>query len=214
MPRQRRGAPARSAPSRPTVTPSRHSGPPQQPPRRDASTSAHPPAISQANGSPAQVGKGPGLFGQMASTAAYALPLFHPERLLATCSQLSSVNSSLISVTFSGVAVGSSVGHAIGGLFGGNSVENQVASDSNSAVDRGNQWGEPNCDTAAKQFGTCMGDNGGNMQICQWYLDQLVGNFRSRVEPNIFTILLITVIKENMSVNGQKLLGTSAIIFG
>lgn len=79
MPRQRRGVPARSAPSRPTVTPSRQSGPPQQPPRRDASTSAQPPAISKANSSPAQASTGPGLFGRMASTAAYALTPFHPE---------------------------------------------------------------------------------------------------------------------------------------
>lgn len=70
MPRQRRGAPARSAPARPTVNSSRPAGP-QQPSRRDASTSAHPPAVPQANGPPAQVGRGPGLFGQMASTAAY-----------------------------------------------------------------------------------------------------------------------------------------------
>ena len=79
--------------------------------------------------------------------------------------------------------MGSSIGHAIGGLFGGNSgqapVENQVAdtslsSESNNGMDRGNQWGQAGCDTAAKQFTTCMDDNGGNMQICQWYLDQWV----------------------------------------
>lgn len=53
-------------------------------------------------------------------------------------------------------------------------MDNSGFNDSNNTVDRGNQWGEPSCDTAAKQFATCMGDNGGNMQICQWYLDQLV----------------------------------------
>lgn len=70
MPRQRRGAPARSAPSRPTINSNRPAGP-QQPSRRNASTSAQPPAVSQASGPPAQTGQGPGLFGQMASTAAY-----------------------------------------------------------------------------------------------------------------------------------------------
>lgn len=71
MPRQRRGAaPARSAPSRPTVTSSRPAGS-QLTSNRNASTSAHPPAVPQANGPPARAGQGPGLFGQMASTAAY-----------------------------------------------------------------------------------------------------------------------------------------------
>lgn len=70
MPRQRRGAPARSAPSRPTVNSNRPAGS-QQPSRRSVSTSAQPPAVPQANGPPAQASQGPGLFGQMASTAAY-----------------------------------------------------------------------------------------------------------------------------------------------
>lgn len=91
--------------------------------------------------------------------------------------------------------MGSSIGHAVGGFFGGNSghaVENQaadssVSSGSNNAVDRGNQWGEPSCDTAAKQFATCMGDNGGNMQICQWYLDQLVGTSSFRFTTHNIT---------------------------
>lgn len=71
MPRQRRGAaPARSGPSRPTITPSRPAGS-QLAPSRNASTSARSPAVPQANGPPARAGQGPGLFGQMASTAAY-----------------------------------------------------------------------------------------------------------------------------------------------
>lgn len=71
MPRQRRGAPARSVASRPTVAPTRQPVASPQPTRREASTSAHVPATSQANPA-AQAGKSPGLFGQMASTAAYA----------------------------------------------------------------------------------------------------------------------------------------------
>lgn len=75
MPRQRRGAPARTTPSRPTLNLNRPAGS-QLPSRRNASTSAHPPAVPQAHGPQAQAGQGPGLFGQMASTAAYgnALP--------------------------------------------------------------------------------------------------------------------------------------------
>ena len=88
MPRQRRGAaPARSASSRPAINPSRPTGS-QLPSHRNASTSAHPPAVPQANGPPAQAGQSPGLFGQMASTAAYgnALPkLFRPHAANVTC---------------------------------------------------------------------------------------------------------------------------------
>jgi len=66
MPRSRgRAAPARAAPSRPTTTQNRQVTPQQQQPNRGASTTAQPPARTQA----AQ-GQSPGLFGQMASTAA------------------------------------------------------------------------------------------------------------------------------------------------
>lgn len=76
MPRSRGGSggrPSRSAPApapkRPTVVA------PQQPSRgQPASTAAHPPATAQQAGPPAQQGRSPGLFGQMASTAAYVSP--------------------------------------------------------------------------------------------------------------------------------------------
>lgn len=72
MPRQRRGAaaPARHAPARPTVAPKQPNVTPQQP-SRSTSTAAYPPANVNQSGQPTQAGKSPGLFGQMASTAAY-----------------------------------------------------------------------------------------------------------------------------------------------
>ncbi len=72
MPRQRRGAaaPARSAPARPTVAPNRPNVTPPHQPNRPATTAAGPPAIAQQAGVSAQPGKQPGMFGQMASTAA------------------------------------------------------------------------------------------------------------------------------------------------
>lgn len=85
--------------------------------------------------------------------------------------------------TCSGVAVGSSIGHAIGGLFGGGSgnatTENQasdnaVASQANDGGYQDNSWGPRSCETDAKSFTKCLDENGGNMQICGWYLDQLV----------------------------------------
>ncbi|KAL8914160.1 MAG: hypothetical protein Q9171_001155 [Xanthocarpia ochracea] len=146
MPRQRR-----SAPSRPTVAPKRPAAPTQQQPTRPSSTAAYPPANAQKPGAPAQTGQQPGLFGQMASTAA-------------------------------GVAVGSSIGHAIGGFFGGGSssaaaepqqADNSMASQANKTGYQNNSWGPRSCETDAKSFTKCLDENGGNMQICGWYLDQL-----------------------------------------
>ena len=69
MPRRRgAAAPARSAPSRPTTAQNRQVTP-QQPANRSSSTTAQPPAAA-APGATSQAGRGPGLFGQMASTAA------------------------------------------------------------------------------------------------------------------------------------------------
>ena len=85
------------------------------------------------------------------------------------------------------MAVGSSIGHAIGGFFGGGSSSaapaeaeqgNVNAAPTNAYGDQaagGNSWGAArNCEVDAKQFTKCLDENGGNMQICGWYLDQLV----------------------------------------
>jgi hypothetical protein len=66
MPRRSGGR----APARPAAAPKRPAVAPPQQPSRAASTAAHPPANVQQAGPPAQQGKSPGLFGQMASTAA------------------------------------------------------------------------------------------------------------------------------------------------
>ncbi|KAL8675248.1 MAG: hypothetical protein Q9168_000368 [Polycauliona sp. 1 TL-2023] len=149
MPRQRR-----SAPARPAVAPKRPTAPTQQQPSRPSSTAAYPPGNAQKPGAPTagQQQQGSGLFGQMASTAA-------------------------------GVAVGSSIGHAIGGFFGGGSssseaaetqqAENGMAAQANENGYQNNNWGARSCETDAKSFTKCLDDNGGNMQICSWYLDQL-----------------------------------------
>jgi len=77
-----------------------------------------------------------------------------------------------------GVAIGSSIGHAIGGFFGGGSSapteqsDNAVAAQSQSQEQ--NSWGPRSCEVDAKQFTKCLDENQGNMQICSWYLEQLV----------------------------------------
>ncbi|KAL9047137.1 MAG: hypothetical protein Q9206_006891, partial [Seirophora lacunosa] len=79
------------------------------------------------------------------------------------------------------VAVGSSIGHAIGGLFGGGSgsaaepqaADNSMATQRSDAGNQSNKWGQDSCETDVKSFTKCLEENGGNMQICGWYLDQL-----------------------------------------
>ncbi|KAK1975337.1 hypothetical protein LZ30DRAFT_605867 [Colletotrichum cereale] len=144
MPRQRSAGRPSAAPSRPTVSAAK----PAPVQSRPATTMAAPPqqhaAPPAAAAAPAQ---GPGLFGQMASTAA-------------------------------GVAIGSSIGHAIGGMFGGgSSAPAEAAPQNNSLAASGEsqttqQWGN-NCAGATQQFTKCMDEHSGNMQICNWYLEQL-----------------------------------------
>ncbi|ODA78635.1 hypothetical protein RJ55_06017 [Drechmeria coniospora] len=138
MPRQRSVG---RAPSRPTAA---AAPAPQQ--HRPATTMAAPPthAAPPQQMAPAPVqSAGPGLFGQMASTAA-------------------------------GVAIGSSVGHAIGGLFsGGSSAEAAPQQPVQAQTAQPQQQYGNNCQGAAQQFTKCLDDNGGNMQICNWYLEQL-----------------------------------------
>ncbi|KAI9849187.1 MAG: hypothetical protein M1838_000264 [Thelocarpon superellum] len=166
MPRQRRSA--APAARRPTVAPARPNvTPPQQGPNRSATTLARPvgPNGVQGQGPATQTQqpgqKQPGLFGQMVSTAA-------------------------------GVAIGSSIGHSIGGFFGGSSdnaatAESQGTNDNaamgydggNTAATNANahstssSWGAPSCEQDARSFTKCLDQNGGNMQICGWYLEQL-----------------------------------------
>lgn len=101
----------------------------------------HPPPSSAPSHAPAQQ-RQPGLFSQMASTAA-------------------------------GVAVGSAVGHTlangVSSIFGGGS--NEVAA---APVETQQQEQRSvNCEVDARNFTRCLDENGGNMQICDWYLQQL-----------------------------------------
>jgi len=86
---------------------------------------------------------------------------------------------------YRGVAVGSSIGHAIGGFFGGGSSQPAEQQQDNNAVQsqggqaaESNSWGARDCGVDAQQFTKCLDENKGNMQICGWYLEQLVRYFR------------------------------------
>jgi hypothetical protein len=39
-------------------------------------------------------------------------------------------------------------------------------------------WGAKSCEVDAKQFTKCLDENNGNMQICGWYLEQLVSGIQ------------------------------------
>ena len=79
----------------------------------------------------------------------------------------------------SGVAIGSSIGHAIGGLFsGGSSAPAEPVQAAAAPTQQNSSWGN-NCAGATQQFTKCMDENGGNMSICGWYLDQLVSDPRT-----------------------------------
>ncbi|KAF8416091.1 hypothetical protein EV426DRAFT_628154 [Tirmania nivea] len=151
MPRQRGGA----APRRPiTATPA----PKQQ--TRSASTAAVPTKVQQAPPPvaaqahpPATTSQGPGLFGQMASTAAGVAV---------------------------GSTVGHMVGAGITGLFGGGSSPQPAAAEAAPAQPQtqaqSNSWGDQSnisCEADAKSFTKCMDDYKGDMTVCGWYLEQL-----------------------------------------
>ncbi|KAI9674037.1 MAG: hypothetical protein M1829_003880 [Trizodia sp. TS-e1964] len=151
MARQRRSAPARSGPSRPTAAPARPS-----PQNRGMSTTAYPPsapakqgAMTSAPSAPQQ--QGSGLFGQMASTAAGV-----------------AVGSSI------GHAIGGFFGGGSGAAAPAEPVQSAAANTyGDGGAAEGNDWGVRNCEADAREFTKCLGDNQGNMQICSWYLEQL-----------------------------------------
>ncbi|KAL1837063.1 hypothetical protein VTJ49DRAFT_4315 [Mycothermus thermophilus] len=152
MPRQSR--PSARAPTRPTVASPRAPAPPQQQQTRPAATLAAPPTSAPSTPNPMATpqtpaaSQGPGLFGQMASTAAGVAV---------------------------GSTVGHVIGSGIAGLFGGSGSSEPAAAQTNTAAADQNtnrSWGN-NCQGATEQFTKCLDEHGGNMQICGWYLEQL-----------------------------------------
>ncbi|ODV90726.1 hypothetical protein CANCADRAFT_110011 [Tortispora caseinolytica NRRL Y-17796] len=137
MPRRSSAGSRRPTGSRSASTatmPRSHPAPPPAPARSAAGTHEAQP-------------RQPGLFGQMASTAA-------------------------------GVAVGSTIGHTLGAgitsMFGGSSAE--PAEQTYAAQQQQQQQQQQAvgaCDTDARAFTKCLEENNGNMQICDYYLQQL-----------------------------------------
>ncbi|EGZ78421.1 hypothetical protein NEUTE2DRAFT_154832 [Neurospora tetrasperma FGSC 2509] len=141
MPRQSRGSARPSVPARKPVAPT------NQQQQRPASTYAPPAAAPHAPpAAAAPVSQGPGLFGQMASTAAGVAI---------------------------GSSIGHAIGGMFSG--GGSSAAPEAAAapvQAQAAAAQNSSWGN-NCSEATKSFTQCMDQHQGNMQICGWYLEQL-----------------------------------------
>jgi hypothetical protein len=73
------------------------------------------------------------------------------------------------------------VGNSISGLFGGSSSAAPEPTQAQAAQTNNSTFGN-NCAGATEQFTKCMDEHGGNMQICGWYLEQLV-----RFSPVLFS---------------------------
>ena len=102
-------------------------------------------------------------------------------------------------------------------MFGGGSTQaaeqqaddNAVGTQANSDSYQNNTWGPRSCEVDAKQFTKCLDENQGNMQICGWYLEQLVG----LSSLAICEILLIPGT-ESLPVNCASILGASTYLSG
>jgi hypothetical protein len=62
-------------------------------------------------------------------------------------------------------------------MFSGGGSAPPAEAQSNYAGQQQQQNMENNCGPAAMQFTKCLDENGGNMQICNWYLEQLVSSY-------------------------------------
>lgn len=137
---------------RPAPAPARRAAPQQS---RSAHTQAAPPVAAQHQtpaaypAAPAQT-KQPGMFAQMASTAAGVAV---------------------------GSSIGHTVGAGLSSIFGGGSSapaepqqqQQQVAPQQYAQE----QEGSRTCAADARNFTRCLDDNQGNFQVCEYYLQQL-----------------------------------------
>jgi hypothetical protein len=66
------------------------------------------------------------------------------------------------------------LGNGISSMWGGSSSAAEPTQATQAqAAPANNSWGN-NCSEATGQFTKCMDEQNGNMQICGWYLEQLV----------------------------------------
>ncbi|KIW62686.1 hypothetical protein, variant 3 [Phialophora macrospora] len=154
MPRSRGGAaPSRSAPSRPTAPAPRPVAPQQQ----QRPYSSAPTAPAQQAHPPAQTSQGPGLFGQMASTAAG----------VAVGSSIGHAIGGFFSGGSSAAPVEQQQAPTDAYARTGDAMPNSLYAQNSATEAQGP------CAADIKSFTDCMNQNQGNMTICGWYLEQL-----------------------------------------
>ncbi|KAF2709696.1 hypothetical protein K504DRAFT_534024 [Pleomassaria siparia CBS 279.74] len=138
------------APRRPTAAaPARKPAAPAPAPQRHSSTAAAPAPAAAAPAPQQAVSQGPGLFGQMASTAAGVAV---------------------------GSTIGHALGGMFSG--GGSSEAAAPAAQSTEFAQQhqtnyAQQSGSGACQADIQNFRKCMDDNQGSLSICGWYMDQL-----------------------------------------
>ena len=101
-------------------------------------------------------------------------------------------------------------------MFGGGSTQateqqatdNAVSNQANSDSYQNNAWGPRSCEVDAKQFTKCMDEYQGNMQICGWYLEQLVG-----LSPLAMCETLLNFGTESLPVGCKSILGMDRSFF-
>ncbi|KAF2467168.1 uncharacterized protein BDR25DRAFT_305622 [Lindgomyces ingoldianus] len=149
MARQRGG----SAPRRPTAAPPKPAArAPAAPPARQSSTAAAPTQQQHAppaqSAAPQQASQGPGLFANMASTAAGVAV---------------------------GSSIGHAIGGFFSGGSSSAPAEQQSASTefAQQHQETSTQNATGACATDINNFRKCMDENQGSLTICGWYLDQL-----------------------------------------
>ncbi|WAQ82420.1 hypothetical protein PtA15_2A737 [Puccinia triticina] len=137
MPRRSSSSSGGSRPSTRSASTSTHQPAQARPPAAPAAQQSSVPAMQQPTSS------GPGLFGQMASTAA-GVAVGH------------TMGQGLSSMLFGG---------------GGSKEEAPVAATQSKAFDEPQMGGQ--CETAAKDFTRCLESTKNDMNSCSYYLEQL-----------------------------------------
>ncbi|KAF9954003.1 hypothetical protein BGZ72_004978 [Mortierella alpina] len=156
MARQRSRAPPSQQTRRASTMPTRQAPPPPPPARTAPPTQQQQqmaPAQQQPSGIAQPAPRQPGLFGQMASTAAGVAV---------------------------GSTIGHTVGHGITSMFGGGSSAQPELPEAQPQPQQHAQYtntalsaAPTSCDTDAKAFTKCLEINSNDVTMCQFYLEQL-----------------------------------------
>ena len=109
------------------------------------------------------------------------------------------------------------LGAGISGIFGGGSSQPAAAEAAPPppvTQANTNAWGDSSnvsCDADAKSFTNCMSEHRGDMQICGWYLEQLVSSISLSISYCDLALIRCFRFSESMPEHGQELLNSSEV---